>query len=287
VTDVAVSPAALHVARPRRRMSVAIGVCFLVFGGVVLMSILGTAIAPHDPSAQNFAEILAKPSGAHLLGTDNLGRDVLSRVIAGARTAVFGPLVIAAGSFVFGNLLGLAAGFRGGLTDSVIMRWVDMMWAVPGLLIIIVVTGALHGGYWLAVVLLLALTIPFDTRIVRGATLAQTPRPYVEAARTLGLPGWRIALFHVWPNVSPIAVANTFLVFAGALLGLSGLAFLGLGVPVGTPDWGAMLSNAQQYLVLNPYPALVPGAMIALTAASSNLIGDWIYDLLANRGGAS
>src|SRR5207247_1696651 len=151
----------------------------------------------------------------------------------GARSAFIGPLLIAVGSGVLGSLLGLFAGFRGGRADALIMRWVDLMWSIPALLVIIVLAGTFGGGYWFAVGLLLFLTTPFDTRVVRGATLEQAPRPYVEAAKTLGVSGRRIMWFEIWPNVSALVVANTFLVFAGALAPLSGLSFLGLGLSPG------------------------------------------------------
>src|SRR5262249_48054392 len=138
--------------------------------------------------------------------------------------------------------------------------------------------------YWLAVGLLVVLTTPFDTRVVRGATLEQVPRPYVEAAKTLGVSDRRIMALHIWPNVSATAVANTFLVFAASLVALSGLSFPGLGSPAGTPDWGLMLAEGRALLFANPVAALAPGAMIVLTATSMNLIGDWLYERLSSRG---
>jgi peptide/nickel transport system permease protein len=276
-------PAAAGLAA-RRRGSFVIGACFVMVAAVVVMVLFGSLIAPHNPNAQNPLQALARPSAAHWLGSDALGRDVFSRLIAGARTAFIGPLLIASTSMLLGNLLGLWAGYRGGRIDAVIMRWVDLMWSVPGLLVIIVVAGALGGGYWLAVGLLVVLTVPFDTRVVRGATLEQTPRPYVEAARTLGVKDWRIMVWHIWPNVSPVAVANAFLNFAGSLTALAGLSFLGLGVAPGTPDWGLMLSEGLQDLFVNPVAVLAPGAMIVLTATSMNLIGDWLQERLASRG---
>jgi len=270
--------------RRRRAGSPVIWLSLLVVAGVLVMAALGAILAPHDPSAQHLALIDTTPSGAHWLGTDALGRDVFSRVIAGARTAFFGPLVIAAASFVLGNLLGLFAGYRGGLADAIIMRWVDFMWALPALVILIVVAGAVGSSYWLAVVVLIVLTVPFDTRVIRGATLEQVPRPYVEAAKTLGVPRWKIMLFHVWPNVSPVAVANTCLVFAGSLVTLAGLEFLGLGLPPGSPDWGLMLSQNEALLFTNPLATIAPGVMIVLTAITMNLIGDWLYEQLTSRG---
>ncbi len=271
--------------RSRRRVaSPVIWLSFLVVAGVLAMAIFGALLAPQNPAAQHLSIIDTPPSAAHWLGTDPLGRDVFSRIIAGARTAFFGPLVIAAASFAFGNVLGLFAGYRGGLADSIIMRWVDFMWSLPSLVILVVIAGAVGGSYWLAVVVLMVLTVPFDTRVIRGATLEQMPRPYVEAAKTLGVPRWRIMIFHVWPNVSPIAVANTCLVFAGSLVTLAGLEFLGLGLPPGTPDWGLMLSQNEALLFTNPLATIAPGVMIVLTAISMNLIGDWLYEQLTSRG---
>jgi len=277
-------PAAPPASARRGQTSWLIVACLVIVAAVVVMVIFGSLIAPQNPNAQNPLNALAKPGGAHWLGTDSLGRDVFSRLIAGARTAFIGPLVIAGASLVLGNLLGLWAGYKGGRVDTVIMRWVDLMWSVPGLLVIIVVSGTLGGGYWLAVGLLVILTVPFDTRVVRGATLEQAPRPYVEAARTLGVPAWRIMVWHIWPNVSPVAVANAFLNFAGSLTAIAGLSFLGLGVAPGTPDWGLMLSEGLQDLFVNPVAVLAPGALIVLTATSMNLIGDWLQERLSSRG---
>jgi peptide/nickel transport system permease protein len=271
--------------RGRRLLaSPVIWLAFIIMAGVLVMAVFGALLAPQNPAAQHLAIIDAPPSGAHWLGTDALGRDVFSRVIAGARTAFFGPLIITAASFILGNLLGLLAGYRGGLADAVIMRWVDFMWALPALVILVVVAGAVGSSYWLAVGVLIVLTVPFDTRVIRGATLEQVPRPYVEAARTLGVPRWKIMLFHVWPNVSPVAVANTCLVFAGSLVTLAGLEFLGLGLPPGTPDWGLMLSQNEALLFTDPLATIAPGVMIVLTAIAMNLIGDWLFEQLTSRG---
>jgi peptide/nickel transport system permease protein len=270
--------------RSRRRFPFLIGLCFCFLGVVVLMVILGPMLAPQDPAEQDVLAGSAGPSVEHWLGTDGLGRDVFSRMVAGARSAIVGPLVIAATSMVCGNLLGLLAGYRGGLVDTLVMRWVDLMIALPGLLIIIVVAGAMGGGYWLAVALLTALTVPIDTRVIRAATLEQVPRPYVEAAKTLGVRGRRIMLLHIWPNVSAVAVANTFLIFAGSLIAISGLSFLGMGVEPGAADWGQMLAENQPLLFTNPVASIAPGLAIVLTATTTNLIGDWIYEIISSRG---
>ncbi|RWJ01199.1 ABC transporter permease [Mesorhizobium sp.] len=261
-----------------------IAACLAVVLGVIVLAAFGPILAPLDPAAQNLASVNAPPSGVHWLGTDALGRDILSRIIVGARTAFVGAFVIAATSFLFGNLLGLLAGYRGGWVDAILMRWVDMMWSIPTLLVLIVFAGIVGAQYWPSVAVLVVLTVPFDVRVVRGATLEQVPRPYVEAAKTLGVPAWRIMLLHIWPNVSASAIANAFLVFADALVVLSGLSFLGLGVPPGTPDWGLMLAENVPLLFVHPVASLAPGALIVLTASSMNLIGDWLQEQLATQG---
>ena len=195
-----------------------------------------------------------------------------------------GPLIIAVVSMLIGNVLGLLAGYNGGIVDSLLMRWVDLMVAVPSLLIIIIVAGALGGGYWLAVVVLTVLTLPFDARVMRAVVLEQVPRPYVEAAKALGVSDRRIMLQHIWPNISSVAVTNAVLVFATSLIALSGLSFLGLGAPPGTADWGQMLAESQVLLFSNPIAAIAPGVAIVLTATSVNLIGDWVYEKMSSRG---
>jgi peptide/nickel transport system permease protein len=288
VSGAIVSPGDLGVTtslRRRRRFgSPLIILSFVVAGSVFVLAVLGHLIAPQDPSAQNFVIGLSKPSGAHWFGTDPLGRDVFSRVLVGARTAIVGPLVITIASTVIGNLLGVLAGYKGGTIDASIMRWVDLMWSLPGLLVIIVVAGALGGGYWLAVGLMILFFSPGDARIIRGATLEQTPRPYVEAARTLGVSDTRIMLRHIIPNVSPITVAQAFLIFAGTIVGMAGLSFLGLGVRPGTADWGLMVAEGRDQLFANPASVLAPAAMLVLTATSVNLIGDWMFERLSGRG---
>ncbi len=289
MSEIAITSAELPVSpvrRLRRRFPFLIAFCFLVVVGVAVCAIFGPLIAPRDANGQNLLVGLTSPNGRYWLGTDDLGRDVFSRVIVGARTAIMGPIVIALGAMIIGNTLGLIAGYKGGLLDSGIMRWVDLMYALPGLLIAIVVVGVLGGGYWLAALLLIVLTAPYDTRIVRGATLEQRPLPYVEAARTLGLRARRIMLRHIWPNLLPLVIANTFLNFAFTLVTLSALSFLGLGVGPGTPDWGRMLAESRTLLFDNPAAALAPGGMIVITAASMNLIGDWLYEWLSDRGRA-
>jgi peptide/nickel transport system permease protein len=245
---------------------------------VALCAALGPAIAPGSPDTQRLLVSDTPPSAEFWAGTDQLGRDVLSRTIVGARTALIGPLIVAAGAFAVATLLGLLSGYLGGIVDTATMRWVDFMFALPGPLVAIVVVGVVGGGYWTAVAVLVVLFIPADTRIVRSAVLAQRPLPYIEAARTLGISKTRILFVHILPNVLPIVCAYVVLDFAFALVNLAGLSFLGLGVQPGTSDWGRMLFENRNILFSNPVALLLPALMIILTAGSINLIGDWVYE---------
>lgn len=274
------------VGRRRRRFSPLVLMSAFFLGLVVLCAITGTLLAPHDPYAQDLTATLQGPSASHLLGTDDSGRDILSRIIAGARPAIVGPLVIVAGAATIGMILGLSAGYRGGWLDTVIMRGVDLMYALPALLVAIVLLGVLGGGYWVAVAVLVVLTAPGDTRIIRGAALEQRNLPYVDAARTLGLSSRRIMYRHIWPNLLPLVAANAFLNFAYSLVSLSALSFLGLGVAPGQADWGRMLADNLQLIQDDPLTVLAPGMALVLTAMSANLLGDWCYERLAERGRA-
>ena len=272
--------------RGRKRPSLLIGLSIFIVGLVILCALFGSQIAPFGANAQNLIVATQAPSAHHLLGTDDFGRDILSRIIVGARSAVIGPALIAIGALVIGNTLGLLAGYFGGRIDYFIMRLSDLVWALPGLLIAIVVVGVIGGGYYVAVTVLIVLTFPIDARIVRGAALQQRNMPYVEAARTLGISSPRVMLRHIWPNLLPLVMANTFLNFAFSLVALSGLSFLGLGVPLNTPDWGGMLAQNLSLIQQNAMACLGPAIMLVLTATSMNLIGDWIYERLSDRGRA-
>ncbi len=271
------------VVRPARRrlrppLSVLLGMSF--FAAILVVSLIGRGLAG-SPTAQNIRDVARPPSTAHWLGTDGLGRDVLARILAGTNTAIIGPLLIAASGLIFSALLGIAAGYLGGSTDTVIMRWVDFMLALPGLLVAIVVVSVLGGGYAMAIVLLAIFNVQGDIRIVRGATLEQKPLPYIEALRSLGIGRRRVMFRHVLPNVAPILVANFAIDFALALVALAGLSFLGLGSEPGSPEWGAMLAENQSILFVNPAASLAPGAVIVFLAVSVNLVGDWLYDRYA------
>lgn len=258
-----------------------LSILFIV--ATLLLALGGEFIVPISPTAQDLYRIAAPPSAEHWLGTDELGRDVLARLIAGARTAVLGPFIVALVGFVVSSLVGIYAGYSGGIVDSIIMRIVDFIIALPGLLIAIVLVSVLGGGYWLAIGVLSLLNVQGDIRIVRGAALKERNLTYIEAARAVGVPKGRIMYGHILPNILALSASTFAIDFAGALVALAGLAFLGLGAEIGTPEWGSMLSEGQALLFANPAAALAPATAIILLAVSVNLIGDWAYDRYTGR----
>jgi ABC-type dipeptide/oligopeptide/nickel transport system permease subunit len=264
----------------RRKLRVPVGIVLSL--GFVLAVVLAAIIGPHllgsSASAPNPIIQGSPPSLAHWLGTDELGRDVLARLVAGAGTALLGPFVVAVSGFVVSGLVGIAAGYLGGIVDTITMRVVDFMFALPALLIAIVVVTVTQGGYWMAVVVLAVLNVQGDIRLVRGAALEQRSLAYVEAERVTGISRTSIMYRHIARNILPILLADLAIDFAGALVALAGLAFLGLGAAPGTPNWGLMLSAGQAILFENPFASLGPGLAIIVLAVSVNLIGDWLYE---------
>ncbi|MER5521990.1 ABC transporter permease [Streptomyces sp. NPDC002763] len=268
----------------RLRPPVLVWISGAVAAAILVLVTVGVWIAPYDPMHQDLMNTAAGPGNGHLLGTDSLGRDVLALLMAGAHNAVIGPLIIALGAVLFGTTLGMMAGWYGGLLDTLLCRWADLMYALPGLLVVVVVVGVIDGGYWLAVFVLLVLSLPTAFRMTRSVAAAQARLPYVEAARTLGLPAGQIIFRHILPNIMPTVLATFLLDFVGALIGLSGLSFLGLGAPAGTPDWGSLLQDGQSMLTVNPWVSLAPGLLLVLTATSITLLGDWMYDRFTDEG---
>lgn len=251
---------------------------------VAASAILGTAIAPHDPMVQNPLMGVAPPGDGHLLGTDVLGRDVFSLLIAGARWAVLGPIVVAVGCGIIGVSFGMLGAYYGGIIDGSVNRLADLIYALPSLIVAIVVVGVTNGGYWMVAGLLTFLSVPYQIRIIRSVTLAQVNLPYVEAARTSGISDARTLLTHVLPNITPTVVATLLLDFVTAMIGYAALAFLGIGVPAGTPNWGSMIATGPTYIFTNPWLAVAPAIALILTAASVTLLGDHLHEVTGRKG---
>lgn len=254
--------------------------------GIVALFLLGVAavlaplLAPHDPAAVDVLRRLAPPSDEFPLGTDQLGRDVLSRLLYGARISLGATVLAAVAIAVTGMVLGVLAGFAGGVVDAVISRVIDVLLAFPGLLLALALTGVLGPNLRNLMVAVVIVSWAGYARVVRAAVLAERERPYVEAARALGSSRRRVVLRHLLPNiVAPIVVLTT-LDLAAILLGISALSFLGLGVQPPTAEWGAMLAEARPYLSRSPNLMLFPGLAIFLTALAFNLVGDGLRDAL-------
>lgn len=259
----------------------AFGLCLVVL--LVLVALLTPLLAPHDPLEMSIKNRLAAPSGDHLLGTDIYGRDILSRIMHGARIT----LTVAAGavliSCVLGVPLGAIAAYSGGKADAVIMRIMDAILAFPGTLLAIALVAALGQGMMGVFIAIGSHQIPSYARIVRGSVLSQREKEYVEAARMVGESERRILFSQILPNcMSPIIVRMT-MEFAVAILIESSLSFLGLGVPPPAPSWGLMLSEARGYMEVAPLTAIFPGVAISLAILGFNLLGDGLRDVFDPR----
>lgn len=265
---------------PRLSLATALAVLAVV----VVSASFGQLLAPYDPNALDLANVSSLPSHEHLLGTDHLGRDVFSRLIIGSTTPLIGGMSIALGVAVIGCLIGIPAGYFGGLIDTVTMRWADLMISFPSLLVAIVLSSILGASPVLTICILILFAAPYEVRMMRGMTLDQKSLPYVEAAKTAGFSSFRIMARHVGPNVVPILVTDAFLNFALGLVGLTTLSFLGLGLPLGMPDWGRMVFEAREIIYDNPAAAVAPAVLISITAASAAIVGDASLEWFAAQG---
>lgn len=272
--------------RRRRRTPIMVVLSLTVLALALLAALLGQLIYPNAMTQDILSGLLPVGTDGYPLGTDELGRDIFAMTVAGAASALVGPVCVAIGSMVLGVILGTLAGYERGWLDFVVSRWTDLLLALPVLLAAIVVSGVLGGGYWITVALLILLFSPSDIRIVRAGVLEQTARPYIEAARMLSLSRWRVMFRHILPNVSTLVLTNMMLNVAFALVAFSSLSFLGVGVPPGTADWGRQLTDNRSIMFDNPAAVLVPAALIILVASAVNLVGDWIGQRLAQVGDA-
>ncbi|MFI5179462.1 MAG: ABC transporter permease [Vicinamibacterales bacterium] len=252
-----------------------------------LAALVGPWLTPHDPAAQDLALRLAGPSLSHPFGLDELGRDILARVLAGARISFLVGLTVVSVSASVGTLLGAVAGYFGGVLDEVISRAIDLLLAFPGLLLAIALVAVL--GPSLANVLF-ALTIigwVGYARLVRGQVLRAREFEYVQAARAQGASVWRVLWRHVVPAALPVVVVQATLGMAGAIIGEAALSFLGLGVQPPTPSWGTMLNGGRAHLLDAPHLTIFPGCAIALLVLGFNFLGDGLRDATDPKGAGS
>ncbi len=256
----------------RRDMRATLSLGFLVF--LVLVAVFAPAIAPHSPTDQNLDNMLLAPSAEHLLGTDDLGRDVLSRLIHGAPATLYASFLAVSIACLIGVPIGLLAGFLGGWVDDAISRAVDTLLSFPAIVLAIGVTGALGIGLTNGMISIGIVFSPLLARLVRAQTLIVKQELYVDASRCFGASNLRIILHHIVPNAIQPVIVQITLLLAAALLAEASLSFLGLGVQPPHPSWGSMLARAYNYLEIAPEQMYAPGFAILLTALSFNALGE-------------
>ena len=258
------------------------------FGAAVMLlaltvALLAPVVAPYNPLKQNLNNTLAHPDRTHLMGTDNVGRDVFSRMVFGTRVSLvagFGSVVIAV---LVGGLLGLLAGYAGGRVDNLVMRVMDAVLSFPPLVLALALGAVLGAGLTGVVIALGVVYTPTFARLMRGQVLSITAREYVDAARALGAPGWRIAWSHVLPNATAPIVVQASLSVAFAILAEASLSFLGLGIQPPAASWGSMINAGRGYLQQAPWIVFGPGAALFITVVGLNFVGDAIRDALDPR----
>ncbi|HWI30046.1 MAG TPA: ABC transporter permease [Microbacterium sp.] len=251
---------------------------------VAAAALLAPVLPIQSPTQLSFDAPMALPSAGHVLGTDASGRDILSRMIWGAQSALIAPLVIVAISTLLGTAIGLFAGWFGGWVDRVLTRVTDIVFAFPGLLIAIIAVAIFGKGVVAPVVAMCIAYSPYVARLVRNVVVSERTKPYIAAYRVQGFSSPFVALRALMPNIAPTISAQSAMNFAYAMLDLAALSFLGLGIQPPTPDWGAMVNDARTAMLDgHPLPAFIPAAAIVLTVVAFNIVGDHLADRFARR----
>jgi len=256
---------------------------FVILVVMTLSAALAGVIMPYNPNAADFNAVLHTPTFAHPFGTDQLGRDLLSRVVYGGRISLLIGVVAVGIAAGVGVPVGLVSGFYGGTVDLLIQRVMDVMLAFPGFLLALTLISLLGVGLTNVIVSVGISSVPVYVRLIRGVTLSTRELTYVESARAVGMPDWRIMLRHVLPNTAAPIIVQSSLQVGLAILTAAGLGFLGLGVRPPTPEWGTMLGEAVNYLLSSWYIATFPGLAIFLAIMAFNLLGDGIRDAFDPR----
>jgi len=272
----------------RRFLKVFLGRPVVVIGLVIILLLLITAaipnvLAPHDPTTQNLRTILAQPSSEHLLGTDSLGRDLLSRIIYGARTAVIVGVLALGLSSSLGMTLGLLAGYFGGLVYSIIMRFVDALMAFPAMLLTLSIVALLGGGMHMVIIALGIGMMTGYARVMCAQAISIKENDYVLAARSLGSSSWRMMVRHVLPNAFPPMIVMMTIMIGSTILAEAGLSYLGIGIKEPTVAWGSMVNDGYKWLLTNPLLSLAPGLAIIIVVYAFNMVGDGLRDALDPR----
>jgi peptide/nickel transport system permease protein len=286
----AVAPRFVERARPHRRglmlrmvsnERVVAGCAVLL--AALMLAVFAAQVAPYDPNAQILAERFGPPTSAHLFGSDQLGRDVLSRTIWGSRVSLsvgFSSVVI---TIVIGTAIGIAAGYAGGWIDGALMRFVDVFISIPVFMLLLTIVAIYGSNVVLLVVFIGVSAFPGAARIVRAEVLSLMPRDFITASRVLGSSPWRIMLGHILPNLVPIIVVSATLRVGAAILTEAGLSYFGLGVPPPAPTWGGMVADGRTSLDVAWWVSTFPGLALLVVVVATNLVGDGLRDVLDPR----
>ncbi|WP_406034885.1 ABC transporter permease [Nocardioides sp. NBC_00163] len=287
VATATTAPAAGTTATRRRaRLGATVWVCVVVVGLAALIGIIGPVLTPNDPNQADLAQAWIGPGEGHLLGLDVQGRDVLSRVLAGARSSLLGPLLIVVLCMLVGSVLGLASAWRGGAVDTTVSAGLDVLFAFPGVLLAALTAAVFGAGLWAAVLAMAVAYTPFVARLLRSAMLKERSQPYIAALEVQGLGATAICVRHLLPNVFPFMVAQASILFGYAVLDLAVISYLGIGVQPPNPDWGVMISENQSGILLGyPMPALAAGVCIVVVVVAMNLLGERLLERAGKEGG--
>ncbi len=258
-------------------------VAFALIAVFALCALLAPVIAPYDPLLQALGSRLMPPSPDHWLGTDSLGRDIASRILYGARISLIIGVVVVASAGVFGTVVGLVAGYSGGLVDEALMRLTEVFLAFPALILAMAIAGALGPSLTNAIIAIAAVTWAVYARLTRGQILSLRRREFVEAARAIGASQFRIVFRHLLPNaLAPLMIQASF-DLGSSIIAAAGLSFIGFGAQPPTPEWGVMISEGRNYISTQPWLSLFPGLAILLAVGSFNLLGDGLRDAFDPR----
>lgn len=279
--------APINPARRRRRawrgLPSSIWIGLVVIGVMLFMALTAGVVTPYDPNYQNYNALLQAPSLEHPFGTDQVGRDVYSRVVYGTRISILVGFIAVGIALTAGVLVGLIAGLYRGWIDEVLMRVMDAIHAFPALVLALAITAALGAGISNVMIAIGIVYIPSYARLVHGQVLAVREREFVVAARVLGAPTWRLMFRHIWPNVTAPIIVQASLNVSSAILTEASLSFLGLGVRPPTPSWGSSLRAGYQFLTTAPWLSIYPGLAIFITVLALNLFGDGLRQVLDPR----
>ena len=252
----------------------------IIFLAVIVVSLLAPWISPYDPNATNTSELIKPPSSAHWMGTDELGRDVLSRIISGTRISLVVGVIAVLIALASGSLLGLIAGYWRGYIDNVIMSVMDAIWAFPTLILALAITAALGPSLTNVTIAIGLVFTPGFARLVRGMVLTVREREYIQSARSIGLNDREIITRYIWPNITPTIIVQASLNAAQAIIAEASLSFLGLGIQPPAASWGSMLKAGYPYLEMASWLSIFPGLAILITVLGLNFLCDGLRDAM-------